>query len=144
MIELHKVCPECGLGLDVGLAKCPHCDAQIGTVFSEEAIKTFDSRSKNRERVKKQAHDYARLETAQERANNSVILGLAGFIPLIGFVFALVGVVFGAVSGRVLKEHRIEEGQGSATAGVVISSMAIIAQICYLLWAMNLGAGLGD
>jgi hypothetical protein len=143
MIELHKVCPECGLGLDVGLAKCPHCGVQIGTVFSEETFKSYDQRSSQRERINKQVHEYARLETAQERANNSVILGLAGFIPLIGFIFALVGVIFGALSGRVLKERHIEEGQGSATAGVVIGSLAIIAQICYLLWAMNIGAGMG-
>ena len=88
------------MGLDLGLANCPHCGVQIGTVFSEESVASFDTRTRKRDHMKNQASDYARLETAQERANNSVVLGLAGFIPLIGFIFALVGVVFGARSGR--------------------------------------------
>jgi hypothetical protein len=143
MVTLHKVCPDCGLGLELGLANCPHCGTQIGTIFSEEAVANFDPRPGHRDRIKKQVSEYSRLETAEERANNSVVLGLAGFIPLLGFIFALVAVVFGMSSRRVLKERHIEEGRGSATAGVVIGSLALIAQVCYLLWAMNLGAGFG-
>ena len=142
MATLHKVCPECGMGLDLGLANCPHCGLQIGTVFSEGAVAQFDPRSRQSDHFKKQASDYARLETAQERANNSVVLGLAGFIPLIGFIFAVIAVAFGALSRRALREYHIEEGQGSATAGVVIGSLAVVAQVCYLLWAMNLGAAI--
>ncbi|HWP42703.1 MAG TPA: DUF4190 domain-containing protein [Blastocatellia bacterium] len=144
MVTLHKVCPECGLGLEPGLANCPHCGQQIGTVFSEEAVLQFDQRPKTQRRAKNEVSEYARLETAQERANNSVVLGLAGFIPLIGFILALFAVVFGFASTKVLKERHIEEGRGSATAGVVIGSLAIIAQVCYLLWFLNIGSGGGD
>jgi hypothetical protein len=139
MSTIPKVCPQCGLPLKVGLANCGYCGAQVGTVFDPGAAPVEDSKAKVRKRVRTHLDYYQKVEKAQEQANNSVILGLLGFIPLIGFVTGGVAIALAVAALKALKANQIEEGQGSAIAGVIIGIIAIIAQICIVIWIVKNG-----
>jgi len=137
---MHKVCPQCGLPLKIGLAQCGHCGAQVGTVFDPTAAPIEDPKAKVRQRVRTQVDFYQQVEKAQERANNSVILALASFFcPGIGFVLSGSAIALAAVASKTLKANQIEEGQGTATAGIVIGIIAVIAQICYVIYVIRVG-----
>jgi uncharacterized protein (UPF0212 family) len=140
MSSLHKVCPECGLSIDMGLARCPHCGKQVGTVFSETDVAPRPGPSRRSQKAAKEISAYHAVEKAQERANNAVALGLGSFFcPGIGFIMGSISILFGVLATRTLKQHMVEEGRGSATAGIVIGVIALIAQVCYLIYVINMG-----
>ena len=68
-----------------------------------------------------------------------MVLALSSFLPLLGLVMAWVAIFFGIESHRTLRAHNIEEGRGTATAGVLIGVMAILAQVSYVVWAWKEG-----
>lgn len=141
MSTLHKVCPQCGLPLKVGLANCSYCGAQVGTVFDPGASPVEDSKAKVRKRVLTQVDYYQKVEKAQERANNSVILALISFFcPGIGFITSGAAIALAVAASKTLKANQVEEGQGSATAGIIIGIIAVIAQISYVIWVIKMGA----
>ena len=124
----------------MGIAQCPHCGNKVGTVFSEEDAIADSARPRRRQKTKKPVVSYQAIDKAQERANNAVALGLGSFFcPGIGFVMGSISIVFGILANRTLKEHFVEEGRGSATAGIVIGVIALIAQICYLIYVIKMG-----
>jgi uncharacterized protein DUF4190 len=126
--------------LDMGLANCPRCGTQIGTLFSEANVVPEDTRARLRKNLNRQISLYEKLEKAQERANNALILALASFFcPGLGFIMGTASIVIGTRATRVLRENNIEEGRGSATAGVVIGFLGIVAQVCYVLYVMKMG-----
>lgn len=140
MSTLHKVCPQCGLPLKIGLANCSYCGAQVGTVFDPGAAPMQDSKAKVRQRVRTQVDHYQRVEKAQERANNSVILALASFFcPGFGFITSGTAIAFSVTALKILKANQIEEGQGWAYAGLFIGIIAVIAQICYIILIIKSG-----
>jgi hypothetical protein len=126
--------------LDVGVANCKECGAQVGTVFSETNPAPNISKLNHRQDIAGQVVAYQKVESAQNRANSSLILALASFFcPGIGFLLGGTAVLLGALSLRTLKQYNIEESRGPATAGVVVGAMALIAQVCYLIYLMKVG-----
>jgi hypothetical protein len=68
------------------------------------------------------------------------VLGLFSFFcPGIGLILSFFGIFMGIDASRTLKAANIEEGQGSATAGIIIGVIALIAQICYALYVVKMG-----
>ena len=87
MSSLKKACHECGMPLAAGASHCAHCGATVGTLFSEAATPAPTEKEKRHPGAATQADHYYRIEKAQERANNSLILALASFFcPGIGFI----------------------------------------------------------
>jgi hypothetical protein len=124
--------------LAVGVANCSYCDAQVGTLFDETAIAAPAPKEKIWKRVAQQMDDSQRIEQAQDRANNSSVLALSSFFPLLGLILGLAAVFLGMRSARTLKAFNVEDGRGSATAGYVIGAIGIIAQICLILYVAKL------
>jgi hypothetical protein len=140
MSSQQKICSKCGTQLDIGLAQCPDCGAQVGTLFSEDQAPLVDNRAKLHRRVSAQAEYYQKIDKAQDRANNSVVLGLFSFFcPGIGLILSFFSVFMGIDASRTLRAANIEDGQGSAMAGIIIGVIALVAQICYALYVVNWG-----
>jgi hypothetical protein len=124
--------------LALGLAQCAHCGAQVGTLFDEKAISRAPV---NEKRVKKAVHqmdDKQRIEQAQDRANNSSVLALSSFFPLLGLAMGLAAVFLGLKSARTLKAYNVEDGRGSAMAGYMIGAIGIIAQVCLIIYVIKI------
>jgi uncharacterized Zn finger protein (UPF0148 family) len=140
MSSLKKTCHECGMPLSVGVASCSYCGATVGTLFSEAATPVAVTKGKTQNRLIDHADTYYRIEKAQERANSSVILALTSFIPLIGLIMGLAAIVLAAMAARTLKAQNVEDGRGSATAGLVIGVLGLIAQGAYLIYILKSGS----
>jgi len=127
----------------MGLANCSHCGATVGTLFSEASTPAVNVRSKRRINVNEHIDYYDRVEKAKERANNSVILALASFFPGIGFFTSVAAVVFALLATRELKAANVEDGRGSATAGLIIGVLGFIAQGGYIVYVIKAGNPFG-
>ena len=125
--------------LSVGVANCSYCGATVGTLFSEASVPAVAVKSKRRNVFNEQASYYDRIENAKERANKSVILALTGFFPFIGFFMGVAAIVLGALASKTLKAENVEDGRGSATAGLIIGALALIAQGGYVVYVMKSG-----
>lgn len=123
--------------LAMGLAQCAHCGAQVGTLFDEKAIQGAPAKQK---RAKPAHHmdDKQRIEKAQDRANNSSVLALSSFFPLLGLVMGFAAVILGIKSARALKAYNVEDGLGSAMAGYTIGAIGIIAQVCLIIYGFKI------
>lgn len=141
MKTLSKICFECGMPISVGIANCAHCGAKVGTVFDETAIPVAPARQSQWARIPRIMDENEKIEKAQNRANSSVILGLSSFFPLLGLVLGIAAIVLGTIAVRSLKELKIEDGLGSATAGFVIGALGIVAQACLIIYAMKFVSG---
>jgi uncharacterized Zn finger protein (UPF0148 family) len=140
MPSLSKVCAECGLGLDVGLAHCPHCGAQVGTVFSESAPVPVSDRAHRRRNPTGEAFSSQKLDKARERGNQSLILALISFFcPGLGVALGVGAIFLGASALSAFKELNREEGRGLALAGIVVGSIGMIAQFSYILYFIRAG-----
>lgn len=129
--------------LSMGVASCLNCGATVGTVFSDSSSPAVAGKRKSPRGVHDHVDQYDRLEKAKERANNSVILALTSFFPLIGLITGVAAVVLGLISLRFLKASNIEDGQGSATAGFVIGLLGLVAQGGYVVYVLSSGNPLG-
>jgi hypothetical protein len=129
--------------LSLGVANCAYCGATVGTVFSETDAPALGAKGKRGQGVNDQIDLYDRVEKAKERANNSVILALTGFFPGIGLIMSVTAIVFSILATRVLKAANIEDGRGSATAGLIIGVLGVIAQGGYVVYVINSGSPLG-
>jgi hypothetical protein len=143
MSSPKKICHECGMPLNVGLANCSHCGATVGTLFSETNAPAGGARGTRFKAVKQPIDSYDRVEKAKERANNSLILGLASFFPAIGLISGVAAIILGALAARTLKGANVEDGQGSATAGLIIGVLGLIAQGGYVVYMMKSGNPFG-
>ena len=121
-----------------GVAQCSYCGAKTGTVFDETAHIELPDRWKNLRTLPKKLDENTKIEKAQDRANSSLILALTSFFPLFGIALGLGALMYGIVSMRTLKEMNVEEGRGSATAGIVIGGLGLVAQGCLIAYALNL------
>ncbi|PYP86531.1 MAG: hypothetical protein DMF61_12670 [Blastocatellia bacterium AA13] len=140
MYSSSNSCRQCGAPLSVGLAKCQNCGAQVGTIFSEDAVPLESPKARHRQEVSQQADYYQLIEKAHDRANNSLILALASFFcPGAGFILCSVAVYFGYSALKKLKAFNIAEGRGSATAGVIVGAMGLLAQVFYTLYLISSG-----
>jgi uncharacterized Zn finger protein (UPF0148 family) len=140
MSSIKKVCHECGMPLDVGVAVCGSCGTQVGTLFSETAPPPITKKAAKRRRATDAEDHYGQIDKAQERANNSLILALASFFcPGVGFVMCVTAIVMSMLALRTLKKYYVEEGRGSAMAGGIIGAIAVIAQIGYIVYAVKSG-----
>ena len=139
MSSTKKSCHECGMPLSVGIANCAYCGATVGTLFSETDAQPVVVKRKRRGGIHDQANYYDRIETAKERANKSVILGLTGFFPFIGFFMGVGAIVLGALASKTLRAENVEDGRGSATAGLIIGALALIAQGGYVVYVVKSG-----
>jgi uncharacterized Zn finger protein (UPF0148 family) len=138
MTTASKACFECGMPLVFGVAQCGYCGARAGTVFDESAPVPVPDKWKRLKTLPKQMDDQTKVEKAQDRANNSLILALSSFFPLFGIALGIGAILYGAFSMRTLREMNIEDGRGSATAGLVIGGLGLIAQGCLITYAMKL------
>jgi hypothetical protein len=126
--------------LQLGVANCDSCGAQVGTVFDENAAPQVNSRGKKVRAVADRVDYFEKVEDAKERANNSVIMGLASFFcPGLGAIMSVTGIIFGILALKQLKAAGVEEGRGQATAGLIIGVLAIIAQVGYVVYAVKSG-----
>lgn len=126
--------------LGPGVANCAHCGASVGTLFSETAAPVVATKRKRGSKMGAQIDRHQRVETAQERANNSVILALASFFcPGIGFFMGVAAIVLSVLASRTLKADNVEDGQGSATAGLIIGVLGLIAQGGYVVYVIKSG-----
>ena len=140
MSSLKKTCHECGMPLAAGTSHCAHCGATVGTLFSEAAAPTPTAKEKRHRGTTSTTDHYSRVEKAQERANNSLILALASFFcPGIGFILGVAAIVLASMAGRSLKAHNVEDGQGLATAGLIIGVLGLIAQGAYVVYVLKSG-----
>lgn len=109
----------------------------MGTVFSETAQTSpvaVAVGAKYRSKISATVDFYDKIEKAKEHGNNSLILSLFSFIcPGLGSIFAISAILLGSTAISTLKTHNIEEGRGTALAGVVIGAIALVAQL-YMLW----------
>lgn len=126
--------------LSVGLAHCEYCGAKVGTLFSEADAPVVGTRGK----IKAEIHDnidrHDRIVKAQDWANNSVILALCSFFcPGIGFVMGVAAIILGAMASRALKAGNVEDGRGSAIAGLIIGALGLIAQGGYVVYILKSG-----
>lgn len=125
--------------LSVGVATCSYCGATVGTLFSETNAQPIAVKGKRRTGFNDQANYFARIENAKERANKSVILGLTGFFPFVGFFLGVAAIVLGGLASKTLKAENVEDGRGSAAAGLIIGVLALIAQGGYIVYVMKSG-----
>jgi hypothetical protein len=124
--------------LDFGVAQCSYCGAKTGTLFDETTHVELPDRWKNLRSLPKKMDEQTRIEKAQDRANNSLILGLTSFFPLLGIGLGLGAILCAAFSMKALREMNVEEGRGSATAGLVIGGLGLVAQGCLIAYVLNL------
>ena len=125
--------------LSVGVSNCAHCGASVGTLFSESAPPVM-TKGKRRSAIGEHVSYHQRIEKAQERANNSVILALASFFcPGIGFFMGVAAIVMSILAARTLKAGNVEDGRGSATAGLIIGVLGLIAQGGYIVYVIKSG-----
>lgn len=134
-----KSCHACGMPLTVGVASCSYCGATVGTLFSETSAPVVPAKGKRQSNIDQHAKYYDRIEKAKERANKSIILGLTGFFPFIGFFMGVAAIVLSVMASRTLKAENIEDGRGSATAGLIIGVLGMIAQGGYVVYVIKSG-----
>lgn len=140
MQSLKKVCDECGMPLSMGVASCGYCGATVGTMFSESDRAIVSSKRKRIGATNEYVAYHQRVETAKERANNSVILALASFFcPGIGFFLGVAAITLSIMAARTLKSDDVEDGRGSAAAGLIIGVLGLIAQGGYAVYVMKQG-----
>jgi hypothetical protein len=125
--------------LSMGVANCSHCGATVGTLFSETSAPAVSVKGKRRSGATAHIDYYDRVEKAKERANKAVILGLTGFFPFIGFFMGVAAIVLGVMASRTLKAENVEDGRGSATAGLIIGVLGLIAQGGYVVYVIKSG-----
>ncbi|HXU37611.1 MAG TPA: DUF4190 domain-containing protein [Blastocatellia bacterium] len=126
--------------LSTGVSHCANCGATVGTLFSEVAVPAPSEKEKRHREATSNADFHYKVEKAQERANNSIILALASFFcPGIGFFLGTAAIVLGALAARSLKAHNVEDGRGSALAGLIIGVLGLIAQGAYVVYVVKSG-----
>jgi hypothetical protein len=126
--------------LAAGISHCANCGATVGTLFSEVAAPTLSAKEKRHRDTTSNIDFHDKIEKAQQQANNSIILALASFFcPGIGFFLGTAAIVLGALAARSLKAHNIEDGQGSALAGLIIGVLGLIAQGAYVVYVVKSG-----
>lgn len=129
--------------LNIGLANCSHCGATVGTLFSETTAPVGGARGKRLRGVSEHIDSYDRVEKAKEWANNSLIFALASFFPAIGFITGFAAIILGIRAARTLKAANVEDGLGSATAGLIIGLLGLVAQGGYVVYVMKSGNPFG-
>lgn len=141
MLPSHsRFCPRCGVQVDLGLAQCPQCGAQVGTVFSEKGTTGELPKQKAQQQVAGAVGLFQRIETARERANNALLLGLGSFFcPGIGLVLGAAAIMLGVNAIRTLKSQNVEEGRGPAWAGIIVGALGLLAQFFYSMYLVNQG-----
>lgn len=143
MSSLRKTCHECAMPLSVGVANCSNCGATVGTLFSETGGPVVGAKTKRQSGITQKVDHHYSIEKAQERANNSVILALTSFFPFIGLIMGVAAIALAAMAARTLKAAYVEDGRGSATAGLVIGVLGLIAQGGYVVYVIKSGTPFG-
>ena len=54
-------------------------------------------------------------------------------------LLSVAAIVLAAMAARSLKEYNIEDGQGSALAGLIIGALGLIAQGAYVVYVVKSG-----
>lgn len=140
MSSLKKTCHECGMPLGLGVANCSYCGALVGTLFSESAPPVIATKGKRKAGINDHIDHHEKIVKAQDWANNSLILALSSFFcPGIGFVLGVAAIVLGVMAVRALRAGNVEDGRGSATAGLIIGVLGLIAQGGYAVYILKSG-----
>ena len=69
-----------------------------------------------------------------------LVLGIIGavlfFVPFLGWILALLGIIFGALGNG--KANKIGgKGKGMAMAGLILGIIGLIAGVAFFMWALN-------
>jgi hypothetical protein len=122
----------------MGLANCPYCGARVGTVFSEQ-VTPVEPPPKKRKSAQPASPLYE-MERVKSRANNSLILALGSFLcPGIGVALSLAAILMGLNARQAYVRAGLEDGRGTATGGIVIGAISLVAQVCYLVYFLKSG-----
>jgi|ERR1044072_4933252 uncharacterized Zn finger protein (UPF0148 family) len=136
----EKVCSSCGQPLSIGYANCPFCGARVGTVFSPSGRLVDPTKPAKSRKVAEPASPFYAIDKARSQANNSLILSLAGFFcPGAGFLMGAVAILLGFMARKALVKANVEEGRGTATAGIIIGAISLLAQTSYAIYFLNAG-----
>lgn len=57
------------------------------------------------------------------------------WIPFLGWILGLLGVIFGGVG--IGKANRVGKGKGAAVAGLVCGALSIVIGIALFVWALH-------
>ena len=127
--------------LSIGVATCSHCGATVGTLFTGANEPTgVSDKGRRHKAISEHVDYYHRIEKAKERANNSVLLALSSFFcPGIGFLMGVSAIVLSILALRTLTTNNVEDGRGSATAGLIIAILGLIAQGGYAVYVIRQG-----
>jgi hypothetical protein len=110
----------------------------VGTVFSPSG-KLVDPTTTAKSR-KEPAPTFYAIDKARSRANNALILSLAGFFcPGAGFLMGAIAILLGINARSALVKANVEEGRGTATAGIIIGAISLLAQTSYAIYFLNAG-----
>ena len=126
--------------LSVGVASCAYCSAKVGTLFSETDATLNVPNGKRKSAIHQHIDSQDKIVKAQDWANNSIILALSSFFcPGLGFIMGVSAIILGAMARRVLKAGNVEDGLGSAVAGLIIGVLGLIAQGGYIVYIVKSG-----
>jgi hypothetical protein len=136
----EKVCSTCGQPLSLGYANCPFCGARVGTVFSPTGKLVEPAATAKSRKVVESASPFYAIDKARARANNALILSLAGFFcPGAGIFMGAIAILLGINARKALVRANVEEGRGVATAGILVGAMSLMAQTSYAIYLVNAG-----
>jgi hypothetical protein len=72
------------------------------------------------------------------KATTSLVLGIVGLlvsiVPLLGFILGITAVVKGAGARDQIRDQRLD-GVGTATAGLVLGVLAMVASVAWIIFA---------
>jgi hypothetical protein len=129
--------------LSVGVANCPNCGATVGTLFTPGSPPAVAAKGGRHRSLNVHIDYHDRVNKAKERANNSLILALASFFPLVGFLMGIAAIALSLMASRTLKAENIEDGRGLATAGLIIGVLGLVAQGGYVVYVIRSGSPFG-
>ena len=131
-----RPCPFCAEPIKTEARKCRWCgeivDRQLAIAKQQEKLREVERR---REILLKEAPG----------AKGSLILGIVGLIMgpvlLIGFLLGPIAIVMALSARRSIRKEPRLEGQGMATAGLVLGILTIVATIIMLATNIHLFSG---
>lgn len=117
-VPVERPCPRCGGPLAVAAVQCPHCRGQVGVTRPADDIGVADFL------VPRKVSGFSVA---------AFFFGLIGLFPLIGFFFAVPGLIFAIIA---LLRKRQGVTYGSVTSDIRAVLGLIMAGIGTVVWGI--------